>query len=170
MAKHNKSGIFAVVAVNAVYLFALYILQALIFTRLPIAGTKPLLFPTAVVGVALFGGTVRGGVFGLFAGILCDMSFNHPPIVFTIFLTLTGLIVGMLAERILMNGFPSFLFCSVIILLLTGFIQMFSQLFFYGAPFFALCKTAIFQMLYSLILIIPIYYASKSVGRLRRRQ
>ena len=54
------------------FLLILYVLQATVFTSLPLFGVKPLILPVAVVGVALFEGSTKGGVFGLFAGQSAD--------------------------------------------------------------------------------------------------
>ena len=89
------------------FLLILYVLQATVFTSLPLFGVKPLILPVAVVGVALFEGSTKGGVFGLFAGMLCDLSFNQPTVQFTLMLTVLGILAGLVCDTVLARGFPS---------------------------------------------------------------
>ena len=145
-----------------------YILQGMVFSMLPIFGAKPLIIPLAVVGIALFGGYFRGGVFGLFAGILCDLSFNQPPIQFTVFLTIVGLLIGLAADMVLAKGFPTYFLCCLLTLLLSAFVQSFSLLFYYNCGFMTCLTTALIQAGYSLLFSLPVYLLSRSVSRVRR--
>ena len=149
----------------APYLILLYLLQATVFTRLTVFGTKPLLLPLAAAGVALFGGKVEGGVFGLFAGMLTDMACNQPTVEFTLLLTLTGLLVGFLADTSLVQGFPSFLICGALELLACSAVQVFVLIVLRGAPFSVVAGIALRQCLSSLLFVIPFYYVSRFLGR-----
>lgn len=142
-----------------------YILQALLFTHLPLFGVKPLIIPLFVAGAALLEGAVPGGTFGLFAGILCDVSFNQPAIQFTLLLTAVGLIVGMLSETVIACSLPSYLLCSLGVLLLSGLVQMFGLLFFGGASFVALLGVLLLQTLYSMFFTVPVYYLIQYTGK-----
>jgi rod shape-determining protein MreD len=146
-------------------LLSVYILQAMVFPYLPLWGVTPVLLPMVVVGVALFEGYVTGGIFGIFAGILCDMSFNQPTIMFTLVLTGVGLLVGLMSDTVLARGFPSFLLCSILALMITAFFQMFGLLFYENVPLASLIDTALYQTLYSIIFSIPMYYASRAISR-----
>ena len=129
MTKIKKQTITTVV-VHAVLLIIVYILQAEVFARIKILGYVPALLPLATVGVAMLEGNGRGSVFGLFAGILCDISFNQPAALMTLVLTLAGWFVGRLAETVVRRGFLAYIVVSLGILLLVSFVQMFGQLFF----------------------------------------
>ena len=85
------------------YLILIYILQSTVFTHLTLFGTKPMLLPVAAVGIAIFRGRVEGGVFGLFAGMFMDMSYNQPTIEFTLILTFTGILLGALSDTVLLR-------------------------------------------------------------------
>ncbi len=148
------------------FLVILFILQAMVFPRLAIHGIKPLIIPTAVIGVAMFEGGTKGGIFGLFAGMLCDISMNDPTIVFTLLLTAAGLIMGMLTQYVLTRGFPSFLFTSALLLLISAFVQLFSTLVYGRAGIHQLIFPMLWQTLYSIVFVIPVYY---TVRRLSRR-
>ena len=148
------------------YLLVLYILQAMVFTHVTLWGVKPLIMPLAVVGVALFHGRVTGGVFGIFAGMLMDLAYNQATIQFTLLLTFTGLLFGILSDTVLAQGFPSFLLCAVAQLTICSAFQVLSMVFLRGIGFSALLGTAIAQCLYSLLFAIPTYYFSRFLNRI----
>ena len=147
------------------YMLVLYILQAMVFPYLRIGGAAPLILPLTVSGAALFNGRVPGGVMGIFAGMLCDMSFNQPTIVFTITLAIAGILLGALSDSLLVRGFPSYFLCSVGILVLCTFVQMVPLLFFRQVALAPLLDTAWRQLLYSVVFILPMYYLSRFVSR-----
>lgn len=154
----------------ALLLFGLYILQAMIFTHLPIFGVKPLLLPVAVMCVALFEGTAGGGAFGLFAGILCDMSFNQPAIQFTLFLTLLGLSAGYLFDTVLSTSMPAFIVCTVISLVISAAVQAFPTIVYGNADMLTVLQVMLIQTLYSSLFTLPLYYLIRKIaGHSRRR-
>jgi len=150
---------------HSLFLLALHILQSMIFSRLRIGGVSPLLLPLAVVGVALFEGPSWGGGFGLCAGLLCDIAFSETTVLFTFLLTFLGMGIGLLSEYVLARGFPSFLLCAVLSLLLIAFFQIFSPLVFDGVPASRLLPVALGQTLYSGLFLLPVYYVSHRLGR-----
>lgn len=147
------------------FLLILYILQGMVFTHVTLWGVKPLLLPLAVAGISLFDGAFAGGVFGIFAGMLCDMSFNQPTIAFTLILTFLGIFMGLAAETVLVHGFPSYLLLSACALFICSLMQMFPLMFFHGVQFLPLFDTALRQIFYSLIFTVPMYYLTRFVGR-----
>ena len=67
-----------------------YLLQACVFSRMPILGAGPLILPVAVACVALWEGADRGALFGLLAGVLCDAAMGRPAVMYTLLLTALG--------------------------------------------------------------------------------
>ena len=149
----------------AVLLLLVYILQAFIFARFPIFGAKPLLLPLAVVGVALLEGCIRGGTFGLFAGILCDLSMNQATVQFTLVLTGVGIVVGILSDTVLAKGFPSFALCCVLSLVFCALVQAAAPVFQYGANIFAVADTVLDQTICSLLFVLPVYFLVRFISR-----
>lgn len=147
------------------YLLLLYLLQSTVFTRLTIFGVKPLILPLAVVGTALFKGKVTGGVFGIFAGMLMDLSYNQPTVQFTLILTVTGILFGVLSDTVLVQGYPSYLLCSALQLLICSALQVLSFVVLSGAPLNSLIGTALTQSLVSLIFTVPLYYVTAFLNR-----
>jgi rod shape-determining protein MreD len=150
------------------FLIILFILQAMVFPRLAIGGIKPLIIPIAVIGVSMFEGGARGCVFGLFAGLLCDISLDSPTIAFTLLLTAAGIIMSMLTQYVMTRGFPSFLFSSVILLMLSSFAQVCSLIVYGYAGMGQLISPILKQTLYSMAFTIPVYYTIRRLSRRSR--
>ena len=151
------------------FLLLVFILQAMVFSRITLWGVKPLILPVAVVAAAVYEGAVRGGVFGLCAGVLCDISLDQPAIQFTLLLTVLGVLTGLLFESLLAKGFPSFFFTSAAALLLCAVLQFARLLLREGVPIYYLLETALYQTAYSLLFTVPLYWFTRSLGRLPYR-
>ena len=162
-AKKFKRGV-----LRALILLLLYVLQTDVFTHLRIGGICPLALPLAAVGFGIFDGGLTGGLWGLAAGILCDLSAGNS-FAFTILLTLIGFFSGFLSEFILAKGFPSFLTLSVAALLICSAMQAFPGIAFNGVPLSAGTVKVLIQTAYSLIFVLPVYWASRGISRLKGR-
>jgi rod shape-determining protein MreD len=161
----SKAKIPFVLIAHVLFIIVIYIIQSMVFTYIPVSGFFPVLLPIAVVGIATFEGSSRGGGYGLLAGMLCDVSFNQPVLVMTVVLTAVGIVVGVLSETIMARGFPTFFLCCFSALVLTSFVSMFSLIFFSDVGFSALIRTGVLQTLYSVIFTLPIYPIVRSLGR-----
>lgn len=150
---------------HTILLLFVFILQSMVFSRLRIMGIAPLILPVCVVGVALFEGASWGGGFGLAAGVFCDLSFTDTTVFFTVLLLIIGTAIGLLSEFVLARGFPSYLLCSVLTLIVVAFFQMFPFLVFSGVSAAALIQVSFAQSLYSLVFALPIYYLARAVSR-----
>jgi cell shape-determining protein MreD len=160
------------IILHAIFLIVVYIFQAAIFPHMRLDGLVPLMLPVAVAGVALYEGRYVGGITGLFAGILCDISFNQPAASFTVLLTLIGLAVGLLSETIFLPGFVTFLLTSAGVLIVCAFVQMVPLLMtplmtpgVQPIPLAMLMNTAIAQTTYSLVVAIPIWFFVRALGK-----
>ena len=131
-----------------------------------INGLVPLLLPVAAIGIALYEGRDTGGIFGLFAGILTDVSFNQPVGVFTVVLTISGLVVGTLADTVILRGLTTFYIGSAAILIVSAFVQLFPLMLVpeSAPPLNALIAIATQQTIYSLILAFPIWFFVRALG------
>lgn len=151
---------------RALLLLLLYILQTDVFTHLRINGVCPLALPLAAVGFGIFDGGLTGGLWGLAAGLLCDASLGGGS-GFTVLLTLTGFFSGFLSEFLLARGFPSFLTLSLAALLLCVLIQAVPAVVYRGLPPEDAAISALIQAAYSLIFLLPVYWASRGISRLK---
>ena len=153
------------ILLHALLLVAVYVFQGVIFPFMRIGGLVPLMLPIAGAGVALYEGRNTGGVVGLFAGVLCDISFNEPVGTFTVLLTLTGLGIGALADAFILPGFVAYFISCATVLIISAFVQMFPFLVLESIPVQSLIATAIQQTLYSLIFTLPIWFAVRALGK-----
>ena len=161
----KKKWNFAVsLVLHALLLMTVYVFQGMIFPYLRLYGLVPLLLPIACTGVAVYQGRVAGGVSGLFAGILCDISFNEPVGLFTIVLTFAGIAVGALSDTVLTRKFGSFFVSSAAVLALCAFAQLFPLLFFESVAPRLLLIIALRQTVYSLIFTFPLWFFVRSLG------
>ena len=166
---HKRRMLLISIALHALLLMTAYVFQGMIFPYLRINGLAPLLLPLVSTGVAVYEGRSAGGVAGLFAGILCDVSFNDPVGVFTLLLTLLGLLVGTLADTVITRGFATFLLSCAAVLVFSALIQMFPLVFFERIPPQNLMATALWQTIYSLIFAFPIWFFARALGKRAQR-
>ena len=157
------------IVLHALLLMVVYIFQSMIFPYLRLAGLAPLLLPIVSTGVAVYEGRYTGGIVGLFAGILCDVSFHQPTGVFTVLLTLLGLLIGTLADTVIARGFVTFFLCCVAVLAISSLVQMFPFVFFEDVSPGLLWPTALWQTVYSLIFTIPIWFFVRALGKRAQR-
>ena len=150
---------------HGVLLLVVYFLSSVIIPYTRTFSLVPLLLPICAVGIALFEGGVRGGVFGLVAGMLCDLAFEQPLLMFTVMLTFICVTVGTLSETVLARGFPSYFLASLLSLAVASFVQMFGLLFFVGASAGVLIMTGVWQTLFTMVFTVPMYYAVKAVSK-----
>ena len=153
------------VILYAVILIISYLLQAMAFVRTGLFGIRPLVLPTAVVSVAVFEGSEKGSLFGLFAGMLCDLSMAQPMIEFTLILTLVGAGVGLLADKLLSRGFPTYVICSVAALAAASAVQTIGAILFSNASGADAFYVAWRQTLCSLIFVWPLYYPARAIAK-----
>ncbi|MCL2366753.1 MAG: hypothetical protein FWC75_06855 [Oscillospiraceae bacterium] len=161
----KRKTLFVSIVLHALLLIVVFIFQGMIFPYLRFGGLAPMLLPMVSTGVAVYEGRVTGGVVGIFAGILCDLALNEPVAVFTVTLTLTGLLVGTLADTFITRGFVTYvLFCAGVLVLCAA-VQMFPLIYFVGVLPQYLLGTAIWQTIYSLIFAFPIWFFVNAIGK-----
>jgi len=148
---------------HTLLLTVVYVFQGMIFPYLRLYGFTPLLLPIVSTGVAVYEGRYTGGIVGIFAGILCDVSFNEPAGVFTVLLTITGLLTGYVADTVMTRGFATFIICCAAVLALSAFVQVFPLLY-SNVPLQSLLSTAIRQTVYSLLFAFPIWFFVRALG------
>ena len=160
----RKRDILLKIVLYCLYLALFYLLQAALFPRLAIGGIKPLILPVAVVGAALYAGSVPGALVGLAAGLLCDASMADGIAVLTVVLTLEGALVGLLSEQFLRRSLLTLSLCALAALLLCAFFQSFSLLFFRGAPLQPVLLRALWQTVYSMAFVLPVWALARAIS------
>ena len=154
------------VLLYAVTLIILYLLQSVAFESIRLFGVKPLIMPIGVVGMALFEGGRKGASYGLAAGILCDVAMAQPMIVFTIFMTVVGIIVGLLSDSVITRRFPSYVLCCILATVLLTAVQALGTALFANASLQAVFSVAWKQAVYSLVFILPLYFPFKYIAKI----
>lgn len=143
------------------YLLGFLLLQNVIFSRVAPFGVRAMFMPALVTAVALFEGGYRGGLFGLAAGVVCDLYFTGQGVLFTVLFPVIAFTVGFLADFFLNRRFFSYAVMAVAALFLSAFAQMFPLLVYQGQGSWALWGSAILQTLWSVPFIWPAYYLCK---------
>ena len=113
------------------------------------------------VQTQLHEGALEGGVFGLAAGIVCDIFFSSQTMLFTVLFPVIGFTVGFLVDFFLNRRFFAYAVMAAAALFVSAAAQMFGLLVYKGQNSFALWWTAILQTLWSLPFIFPAYYICK---------
>ena len=152
-----------IVTLYAALLLVVYIFQSMIFPFITIGGLVPLILPVVSTGIAVHGGRFAGGVSGLFAGIFTDLSFNQPLALYTVILTLAGVGVGTMAETIFSKKFGTYFIACVAVLVFCSVVNLLPLLFAGAASVLALFNHALWETVLSLIFIIPIWFAIRSI-------
>ena len=143
------------------YLLGFLLLQNVVFSHIAPLGVRAMFMPALVVAVALFEGGYRGGLFGLAAGIVCDLYLGGQTILFTVMFPIVGFAVGLLTDFYLNRRLFTYVVMSVLALFLAAFAQIFGLLVYRGQNAWALWSTAVLQTLWSVPFIFPAYYICK---------
>jgi len=161
----NRRAWIILIALHALLLLTVYAFQGMIFPYMRIVGFIPLLLPIVSTGIAVNEGCHAGGIAGLFAGILCDVSLNQPVGAFTILLTLTGLFIGALVDSVIMRGFLVYIASCFFVLILSAIIQIFPIIVFDQIIERAMITVALRQTFFSMFFAFPLWFFVRSLGR-----
>ena len=101
------------------YLLGFLLLQNVVFSHIRPFGVRAMFMPALVTAVALFEGGYRGGLFGLAAGIVCDLFFYSQTVLFTVLFPVMGFAVGLLGDFFVNRRFFTYAVLAVIILALS---------------------------------------------------
>ena len=94
----------------ALALLPVWFLEAYVFSRISLWSTTPMLLPLAAVALAVLEGALAGAGFGIFAGMLCDMTYGSNGGMILL-LALLGTGAGLIdtlriLQRMLLRGIP----------------------------------------------------------------
>jgi len=150
---------------RASVLLILFFLQSML-ARARMLGAAPLLLPAGAVGIALFCATEWGGIWGLVAGILCDVGVGDSPLLCSIVLTIAGVGTGFLSEFFFAKSFITYLIISSISLALLCICQFIPPVLLRAVPvpLSVAAPVLLMQFIYSALFIIPTYFLCKYLG------
>ena len=104
----------------ALWTLVFLLVQQLVFPYLRIAGIHPFILPSLAAIAASFEGKREGPVYALVLGLVCDTLFTGAfPCFYAVVLTLSALLAGQAARRLIMPGAVCSLAVSAGALLLT---------------------------------------------------
>ena len=87
------------------------VLQGAVLQRIVLWGVFPFLFPMLAAVVGMYEGPLRGSLFGLAVGVVCDLTLTGLlPCTYTLLFPLVGLLSGWIAQSLLPAGF----LCSLV--------------------------------------------------------
>lgn len=151
-----------------VYILCLLVLlffQDAVFARLGLMGVKMLFIPAACVAVSLFEGGFRGGLFGLLAGVLCDLTFPENTLLFTVLFPAVGFVSGLAAEFWLSRSFTAYLTTAGAALLFTALAQMVRVILVEPGSLPACLLTALLQAVWSMPMAAVCYAVMRWIHR-----
>lgn len=111
------------------------LVQQLMFPYLRIAGVHPFILPSLAAIAASFEGKREGPVYALVLGLVCDTLFTGAfPCFYAVVLTLSALLAGQAARRLIMPGAVCSLAVSAGALLLTDLFNAVAFTYSHGTP------------------------------------
>lgn len=119
----------------ALWTLVFLLVQQLVFPYLRIAGVHPFILPSLAAIAASFEGKREGPVYALVLGLVCDTLFTGAfPCFYAVVLTLSALLAGQAARRLIMPGAVCSLAVSAGALLLTDLFNAVAFTFSHGTP------------------------------------
>lgn len=151
--------------VYALLLLVFWLLQVVILSHITVLGVHAVIMPALVVAVGLFEGGWRGGMFGLAAGIICDLSYTTPTVLFTVLFPIFGFVEGFLTEFLINRRFYAYFVSAAGALMISGVLSMMRLLLSQPDSRAALWGSCITQVLLALPFAVAAYYACLAVPR-----
>ena len=119
----------------ALWTLVFLLVQQLVFPYLRIAGVHPFILPSLAAIAASFEGKREGPVYALVLGLVCDTLFTGAfPCFYAVVLTLSALLAGQAARRLIMPGAVCSLAVSAGALLLTDLFNAVAFTHSHGTP------------------------------------
>lgn len=119
----------------ALWTLVFLLVQQLVFPYLRIAGVHPFILPSLAAIAASFEGKREGPVYTLVLGLVCDTLFTGAfPCFYAVVLTLSALLAGQAARRLIMPGAVCSLAVSAGALLLTDLFNAVAFTYSHGTP------------------------------------
>ena len=119
----------------ALWTLVFLLVQQLVFPYLRIAGAHPFILPSLAAIAATFEGKREGPVYALVLGLVCDTLFTGAfPCFYAVVLTLSALLAGQAARRLIMPGAVCSLAVSAGALLLTDLFNAVAFTYSHGTP------------------------------------
>ena len=150
-----------------IYVMVLMLVQFMqdtVLARFAIFGVKTMFVPAAITAVGFHEGGWRGGLYGLLAGVLCDMTYSENTVMFTVLFPALGFASGLAADFMLNRSYLAYLFAAAVSLLITGGVQMMQVLVRQPGALFYCLMIAVGQMLVSMPIAALLYFPMEQIA------
>ena len=148
-------------AVTAGIIFGAYILQTTAAQYVTLWGVKPNLLLILVVSFALIGGSIRGAVVGLAAGLLLDISSGRAVGFYALVGMYLGLVVGIYSIRFFKENYRAAVLCVFLSTILYETFVFLWGLAIYHEPFwnhiFFMLRTIVIEGMYNGVVALLAY-------------
>lgn len=146
------------------FMILIQFMQDTVLARFGVFGVKTLFVPAAVCAVGFHEGGFRGGLYGLLAGFLCDMTYAENTVLFTVLFPALGFVSGMAADFALNRSYMAYLVAAFVCLLVTGGVQSFRVLMIQPAALFRCGVVALGQALLSMPFAALLYFPAEQIA------
>ncbi len=150
--------------VYGLVLAGLVVLQSLFVSKIPLFGVRAMLVPAFVMAVGLMEGGPWGGFVGLAAGYFMDMGYAEQTVLFTVLFPVLGFFAGVLGKYMLHKGFVSYMALVLCAMCIITFCQMFRFLFLTDTSAWAVWRTGLLQVGWSLVWAVPINFPCRGIA------
>ena len=150
-----------------IYVMVLILVQFMqdtVLARFAILGVKTMFVPAAITAVGFHEGGWRGGLYGLLAGVLCDMTYSENTVLFTVLFPALGFASGLAADFMLNRSYLAYLFAAAVSLLATGCVQMMQVLVRQPGALFYCLIVVVGQMLISMPIAALLYFPMEQIA------
>lgn len=117
--RYLRYGLFILVTLTA---------QNMVLGSLRIMGVCPMVLPAAAAAMGMFEGATFGPIFALIMGLFADMAYVENKIFFTLLLPALSLGSAFVSQFFINRRFFAFMGVSLLVLLITGVLQMLKTL------------------------------------------
>ncbi len=138
-------------------LVPVWLLEAYLFSAIPVFGVKPMLLPLCAMAVAILEGSAAGAGFGLAVGVLFDAVIPGFPGLAILLMALLGLGAGLLAQYVLRQDFWGCLICSALALCAIDALRILARSLTGAAPLGPMLSLAGREIAGSLCFTPPVY-------------
>ncbi len=151
-------------ALYAACVIVMLTLEENVVSRVSVFGVRAWPMPALIAAIGLFEGGLWGGLFGIFAGIFADMAGANTTVLLTVTLAALGFLSGLVGQMLINRRFYSYMLAAAVFLLAAALCQALHVWVYHGASPLALLRTAALQMLWSLPLAVPCYFACRAIA------
>ena len=144
-------------------------LERLIFNRIPVMGVIPVLLPLGLAACAVFEGAKAGAGYGIAVGVMMTIGAGGG-YWRLVACAAAGLCCGLLARYVIRHDFVGHLLCSLLVLFVRMVWCVGTRYLSGAASLPVLINVALPELLWSMVLSVPIYFIYRFVCRHWGRQ